>query len=256
MEAWARMAIPGFHELSGDDTALVMGEHIDELYVIGLLNRKGDTVASSERLSLSGGTYAEATGSPGSQTLQVFSGGHELLFEYDEENGKARIHMESGDLEFVAKKGNIAFTAGRDIMFHGRSIGVTGCSGILLGIMDAVGQIRSAFTLQPQKMNLNSPELDVSAQQGKIRIDEAGYIFKKLSGTIGCARLVAERLETAAQTVIEKAKNVYKTVEQLSQLKAGRMRTLVNSSLHLKARKIFLKSEDACKIRADKIHLG
>jgi hypothetical protein len=49
---------------------------------------------------------------------------------------------------------------------------------------------------------------------------------------------------------------MYNTVEQLSQLKTGRMRTLVKSTFHLKAKNSMLKSEEDFKVRAEKIHLG
>jgi len=255
-DVWARVATAGSYEVRAGDTALVVGEDFADLYVIGLLNRKHPSEVSSRRLALSGGAYAEAGGPPGAETLQIFSKGHELLFEYDEKNGKARVNLESGDLEFVTQNGNIAFMSGREILFHGRSVGITSRRGICLGIMDAINKIGSAVTLQPGRMKLTSPEVGVSAQRGEFQIEEARYTGKKLLGEIGHAKLMAERLETVAQCIIEKAKNVYKTVEQLSQLKTGRMRTLVDSTYHFKAKKAFLKSKEDYKIKAEKIHLG
>ena len=59
-----------------------------------------------------------------------------------------------------------------------------------------------------------------------------------------------------AESMIEKARNVYRTVEQLSQLKAGRVRTLVASTFFFRTRKAFIHSEEDYKIKAEKIHLG
>ena len=70
------------------------------------------------------------------------------------------------------------------------------------------------------------------------------------------ARWIVDRLETLAGTVVEKAKNAYRTVERLAQLKTGRMRTLVDETYQFKSKKAFLKSEDDFKIKGDKIHLG
>ena len=39
-------------------------------------------------------------------------------------------------------------------------------------------------------------------------------------------------------------------------LRTGRLRTLVDSTFHFKARKAFLKSEQDFKIKAEKIDLG
>ena len=69
-------------------------------------------------------------------------------------------------------------------------------------------------------------------------------------------RLLAGRLETVARTVMSNAENVYQKVEKLAQLQAGRVRTLVRSSWHIKARDTILKAEKDYKVNAEKIHLG
>jgi len=68
--------------------------------------------------------------------------------------------------------------------------------------------------------------------------------------------LVAHRLETQAETVVAKAGNVYQSVEELTQLQTGRMRTLVKGSVHLQARDAFLKAEQDFKVDGEQIHLG
>ncbi len=70
------------------------------------------------------------------------------------------------------------------------------------------------------------------------------------------AKWIVDRLETIAGTVLETAKNAYRTVEQLAQLKTGRMRTLVDETYQLKSKNAFVKSEEDIKITGDQIHLG
>jgi len=222
-EVWALMAIAGAPRLAPGDTVLVAGEDLEDMYIIGLIKTAS---LPPQTIALSGGTSAEASGNPGEQTMKVFSAKKELLFEYDEVAGKARVNMPTGDLEFVTENGNISFQSGQDISFHGRQV------------------------------DLNTHKFGVSAQKGDIRIEEAVYTGKKLLGNITHAKLIAERLETAAQTMIEKARNLFQSVEELSQLKTGRMRTLVKKTFHFKANKAFVKAQEEYKIRAEKIHLG
>lgn len=222
-EVWALMAIAGAQRLTPGDTVLVAGEDFEDMYIIGLLKT---AALPPQTITLRGGASAEASGKPGEQTMKVFSAKKELLFEYDEAKGKARVNMPTGDLEFVTEKGNISFRSGRDIRFHGRHV------------------------------DMKTLEIGVSAQKGDLRIEEAVYTGKKLLGNIEHAKLIAERLETAAQTMIEKAKNLFQSVEGLSQLKTGRMRTLVKKTFHFKSNKAFVKAEEEYKIRAGKIHLG
>jgi len=253
---WARVAMTGCHELAKGDTALVIGEDPGDLYVIGLLNKRQGPTSSLKRLTLGSGAYAQAAGPRGEQTIQVFSKQNELLFEYDEENRRARVNMASGDLEFVTQNGNIAFRSEREIAIHGQAVRITSPATVRLGITDAIGKIRSALTLDPRRMKLSSPEVGILAERGDFAVDEAIYTGSHLLGKIGCAKLIADKLETMAVSVIEKARNVYRTVEQLSQLKAGRVRTLVASTFYFRTRKAFIHSEEDYKIKAEKIHLG
>lgn len=94
-------------------------------------------------------------------------------------------------------------------------------------------------------VNVETGDLDFVTQNGSISFQSA----QKIS-------LVAHRLETQAETVIEKAANVYQTVAELTQLQTGRMRTLVKGSCHLKARDAFLKAEQDFKVDGEQIHLG
>jgi hypothetical protein len=253
---WARVAMTGCHELARGDTALVIGEDPGDLYVIGLLNQRQGPTSSSKRLTLNSGAYAQAEGLQGEQTLQVFSRQNELLFEYDEANRRARVNVSSGDLEFVAQNGNIAFRSGQEIAIHGQAVRITSPAAIRLGITDAIGKICSALTLHPRGMKLSSPEVGILAERGDFAVDEAVYTGSSLLGKIGCAKLIADKLETMAESVFEKARNVYRTVEQLSQLKAGRVRTLVASTYFFRTRKAFIHSDEDYKIKAEKIHLG
>jgi len=91
-------------------------------------------------------------------------------------------------------------------------------------------------------VSVAGPSLDIDAE----RIDAKA---KRV-------RLRTERLESVAKTVISKAANVYTSVENLAQLLAGRVRTLVKGSCQLHARKTRIVSEKDTRIYGEKIHLG
>jgi Protein of unknown function (DUF3540) len=253
---WARVAIPGATELRNGNTILVIGDEPDELYAIGLLNRKVAPAATPARLALSSGAYADASRLQGDESLRIFSKDNELLLEYNETKGRTRINVERGNLEFTVQDGSIVFASGREILFHGQSVGITGVSAIRLEIAHAIGKIRSALTLLPNRSNLTGSDLGISAGHAELNVDETEYKGRDFTGTLRSARLAADRLETTAHSIVEKAKNTYRTVEQLTQLRTGRLRTLVSSTFHFKARRAFVKAEQDYRIKAEKIHLG
>jgi len=116
------------------------------------------------------------------------------------------------------------------------------------------------------KVNLSKGNLELCTEDGDIRLNSANAVqinshvidmnSKKLTAHVGYAKLVFHRLETFADTIVEQAKNVYRAVAQLTQLRTGRMRTLVDETYQFKANKAFMKSEDDFKIKGEKIYLG
>ena len=239
-------------QLNSGDKVLVMGEDPDHIYIIGVLEQKAVEEPAINRIILNGGTHAVRD----RDSLKVYSRKQDLLFEYDEKTGKDRVNMETGDMEFVTRNGNINFVAGKDILLNGQTVGITSRTGIVMGILDKLGKLKSAFTLKENTLQLNSNEVSIEAQKGDIEISETTITSKKLTANINTSKLTVNRMETIAQTIISRAKNIYNTVEQLSQLKTGRMRTLVENTFHLRSKKTMLKSEDDFKVRAEKIHLG
>ena len=256
-ETWARLAIPLSQKLQWGDKILVAGETIDDFYIIGILHNRSLEHEKSKRLVSKSGAKVEVSGSPDEERLRVYSQHGRLVFEYDPETGKSRVDIPEGDLEISTRSGNIDFKSAKDIRFVSKqSIEMHCPKSIRMLTSDVKGNDLTAVNLESDKISLNSPEIGITSQKGDIRIDETEYTGKKVSGKIKNVKLIMERLESTANTVIEKVKNIYKTVEGLSQLKAGRMRTIVNASWQCKSKKAFLKAEEDFKIKGEKIHLG
>ena len=105
-------------------------------------------------------------------------------------------------------------------------------------------------------MKIAAPAVDLTAQRSQIVSQETEVAGSKLRGNIGDVQLIVSKIESVAETVMAKAQNVYRTVVELSQLKAGRQRTLIDTTSHTKAHKTIVKSETDFKVKAEKIHLG
>lgn len=248
---WARIAIAATDfEICERDQALVIGDDPRELYVIGILGKAKGSGDSPKKVAHSGGAYAIASGPPNEQTLRVFSSHNDLLFEYDEANHRARVNVDSGDLEFAARNGNITFSAERGVLIQGQSVCLSSASTIKVDTTNTSAELNS------RGIELRGPALHVSVERGNIQIAEAELTGSRFLAKFREGKLIIDRFESAFQTLTEKAKNAFRTVEQLSQLRAARIRTLVESTYFFKARRAFIKSDEDYKIRAGKIHLG
>lgn len=257
-EAMARMTAPFIDSLDEGDEVLVAGNTFSDMYVIGLLTsiKNSKKKAGPEKVEIGNGAYTMLDETSESPALKLFSRRNELLIEYDPESEKARINIDSGDLEFMTRNGDIVFNSANNIQLKGQHIELSGRSGIRLGVIDTIGKLVSSFTLQSCKTSLSSARIAITAQQGEFQLKETRFVSSKFLGKVEDSQLIVGSLSTIANSISVKAKNAYKTVEQLTQLKTGRMRTLVESTLHLKAKNTFLKSEEDFKVKANKIHLG
>ncbi len=256
IEVLARIAVSLIHTLGEGDEVLVAGDDINKLYIIGVLTNKVQPVKECRRINICDGAYSEIDNSSKTPVLQVFSKRKELLIEYDPGSEKTRINIEAGDLEFTTQSGDIVFDSSQNIQLTGQMIEMKSHAGIRLGVIDSIGKYISTFILHSQRMRLSSSKVDITAQQGEFKLKEARYAGERFVGKIKESRFIAGKLSIVAKSITKKAKNIYQTVEQLHQLKTGRMRTLVESTFHLKSKKSYMKSEEDFKIKSNKIHLG
>lgn len=238
-------------ELNHDDEVLVLGDDLDNIFIIGILSSK-----SSTKIHSKDGAYALLDDTTGKQSLQIFSNQNELIVEYDTEKNKTKVQSGSGNLEFTLPKGSIAFQSAESLTFKANTINFEGNNKINLAVRDLPGNSASSFSLGRYQARMNSPDLRLTAKNGTIFFNELKIAGKTLFGNLGNLTLKAGKLETNARSIINKAKNMYQTVENLSQLKTGRLKTLIKSSYHIKSKKTVMKSEEDFKIKAERIDLG
>lgn len=212
--------------------------------------------ASARRVSSVAGAYAEVTGPPETELLRVFSREGELIFEYDPQSKRTRLCVPRGDLEIAVPDGSVEFRSARQLRFHGESIEMTSRSGIRLAILDVVSKAISAVNLQRRGLKLSGQALEVAAARAAFHVQEAKCVGKRFLARFGFSQLIFGKLESLSDCIVEKAKNVYRTVEELSQLKTGRLRTIVESSSHFKANTAYFKTTEDFNVDGEKINLG
>lgn len=252
---YARIALQLNQPLSIGDEVLIAGDDIDNLYVIGTLNLV-KTAAISDHQEIGHGAYIVKGESTNSPSLQVFSKRNELLIEYEAKSEITRINIEKGNLELTTKAGDIVLDSSQNIYLNADTIDLESRSNIQLSVKDSLGQLISAISIKSQRLKLSSQQLHMSAQITNFYSKSTRFIGESLKANIKESTVVSDKLTTLAISITEKAKNVYRTVEELSQLRAGRVRTLVKNTLHIKANKTYMKSQDDFKVNAEKIHLG
>lgn len=251
-KSWAVNAVPGCAGFSTNDEVLVMGQGTDQLYIIGVLN----AAPQPSRLAVDAGVYASVSDKEHKKSLQIFSGDDELLFEFEPDTDRIRLYMDSPNLEVQNRMGDLCFnTAGR-MQMKARSIELNGRHRIHLGLGQSSGRKQSEISLERNRVRLEGEEACIHAGRGDFRFAEMCYTGKRFIGNVVHASFIMRRMESTVRTLVSRARNVYQKVDELAQLKAGRVRALVQGSYHMKAEHTIMKAEKDYKVNADQIHLG
>jgi hypothetical protein len=240
------------------DEVLLNISHDGTAYITGVLAaaKSNQEIAGDDVFKISAGAWGKLSSENGKTQLQVFSPRNELIFEYVPEEEKTRVLVESGDLEISTTNGDICLNAGGDIKLDGNAVELRGQRHVALQVCDALNYARSWLTMGESKIRVHSSALDLRTRTAEMSVDRATYEGKQFSARVTRVKLALERIETVVTTLVQKARNVYHNVEQLSQLKAGRMRTLVQGSCYHKSEKAKFKANDSFSIDGDRINLG
>jgi len=134
------------------------------------------------------------------------------------------------------------YTSKNELLFSYNSKTKTTRINVTKGDLEFVTEDGDIQFKSANKISLNGQLLEMNSTKFKLCSSYASFIIN--------------RMESTSNTLIENAKNVYRNVKELSQLRTGRMRTLIDKTYHFKANKAFVKTEEDYKVKAEKIHLG
>jgi hypothetical protein len=95
-------------------------------------------------------------------------------------------------------------------------------------------------------------DIQFHAPNGKIDLVSTKGISVRAPGVT----IQATNLEFRAKTIIEKFVSAHRWIRETFQLRAGRIRTLVESSYRIRAEKIIERAKKTVHIDGEKIHLG
>ncbi len=145
----------------------------------------------------------------------------------------------------------------------------------VLRVTDAQGRLLFEHNAATGTTVIVAPEgdLELRAPAGKVRISaaeglelEAGAVRarvgdvtvegRSLTATFDRVRQVVGVLETRAERVLERAKNVFREVEELSQTRAGRLRLVAEKAVHVMGQRALIKAKEDVKVKGDKVYLA
>jgi hypothetical protein len=113
--SWARPAVAASPALKPGDETLVLSQNLEDFYIVGLLTEKAPPQPEVAALETRAGARVTVAPGAGGEVLQLRSRQGALVVEYHPESGKTVVNVEDGDLEFVTRRGSIAFKSAQTI---------------------------------------------------------------------------------------------------------------------------------------------
>lgn len=163
-------------------------------------------------------------------------------------------HPTTGATKLSSEGSFVVESVGGDVELSGRSARVRATQTLELDA--GSGKDRASFTLGGALASLSAKVMKVTAKQADVGIASVSYVGEQLRTKLEDAKLTVSRMETAAEQIFERAKDVFRTAEDLHQLKAGRSRTIVKNGYFVRGGHATIEAAEDMKIDGKQIHLG
>jgi hypothetical protein len=182
-----------------------------------------------ERIDLPDGSHAERA----ADGIDLKAPDGSLLLRF--EAGKITIAPPRGDLELAAPAGRVVVRAALDV---------------------SVEAGRDVTQKAGRRMALEARELEASARTARLGAADATVVGRRIAATAETLTIRCARYELEATRIVEKAKEMFRDVEDLAQDRLGRARTIVRDVYSLATRRSVMTSEEDTAIDGSKILIG
>lgn len=107
-----------------------------------------------------------------------------------------------------------------------------------------------------QGVAITADTIETHARRADLHVEDSRLIGRAVTTVVQTVSVVAERVETEAGLVVERAKSAYREIEDVAQTRAGRIRAIARGALSLFGRDVSLVAEEDAKVDGNKVLLG
>ncbi|MBZ0120571.1 MAG: DUF3540 domain-containing protein [Sandaracinaceae bacterium] len=251
----AQVALQGYEPREGD-VVLMLGADDGASYVIGVLSATRsmlDEVLSSEVLTEAQAPSAPA---PSGEPVKVHDKRGRLIFEYDAESDRAVLHAVNGDLHIAVPEGELSIETRDGVRIASEhTVSVKATRSIELEV-EAGAAPKSRVELTPGRVSLVGGALELAAERAEVLAGKLGVSARDVETHVDRVRNVLNVVETRATRIVERAVDVYRETEGLSQTRAGRLRLVAQKAVQIVGENALIKARDRMKIKGERIHLA
>lgn len=105
-------------------------------------------------------------------------------------------------------------------------------------------------------VTIAGPELHLRAQTGTVAVEEIGFFGRLLQAEVSKVALVAQEVDSMVTRLSQRAKRVFRFVEEIDQTRAGTVDVRAQSMLGLRAENAVISARVLAKVDGEQIHIG
>lgn len=103
---------------------------------------------------------------------------------------------------------------------------------------------------------MTSAELHVRAGKGSVAVDDLGFFGKLVRAEVAKIALAAEEVDSVLTRLTQRAKRVFRFVEEIDQTRAGTVDVRAQNLLALRGENAVIAARVLAKVDGEQIHLG
>ncbi len=103
---------------------------------------------------------------------------------------------------------------------------------------------------------VSSAELHVHARKGSVAVDELGFLGKLVRAEVAKIVVVAEEVDSVLTRLTQRAKRVFRFVEEIDQTRAGTVDMRAQNLVGIRGENAVISARVLAKIDGEQIHLG
>ena len=103
---------------------------------------------------------------------------------------------------------------------------------------------------------MTSAELHVRAQRGSVAVQELGIVGRLIQAEVAKVALVAHEVDTVLTRLTQRAKRVFRFVEEIDQTRAGTIDLRAQNLVGVRGENAVISARVLAKVDGEQIHLG
>ncbi len=101
-----------------------------------------------------------------------------------------------------------------------------------------------------------APRVELKALEGTVAIDELTVVGARILAEVVNVKAIAETIDSFAERISQRAKRMYRFVEELDQLKAKNIDYTAQKALHMHGANSLVTADKLVKVDGEHIHMG